>query len=88
MSLFAFFRLLLKNDSLHLYNYPHFWFISIIIFFWSITFLYWGLYDYFNLKLQYAAWEINFAELIVAAITYSSFGCVFLLYPKMQTSRE
>lgn len=42
MSLFAFFRLLLKNDDLRLYKYPHFWFISILIFFWCTTFLFWG----------------------------------------------
>ena len=36
MSLFAFFRLLLKHDSLTLYRYPHFWFISIILFFWVL----------------------------------------------------
>ena len=88
MSLFAFFRLLLKQDSLHLYKYPHFWFISILVFFWSITFLNWGLYDYFNLKLQHAAWEINNVLPIVSAFTYCCFGCVFLLYPKMETINE
>src|SRR5947207_14288343 len=57
MSLFAFFRLLLKHDSLHLTRYHHFWFISILVFFWSATFLIWGLYDYINLKLQHQAWK-------------------------------
>ncbi len=88
LSLFAFFRLLLTHDSLHLYKYHHFWFICILVFFWSITFLNWGLYDYINLKLQHAAWKINFALTIIGAITYGSFGCVFLMYPKMQNHNE
>jgi hypothetical protein len=88
MSLFAFFRLLLKHDSFHLHKYHHFWFISILIFFWSITFLTWGLYDYINMKLQHEAWKINFTLVTVGSITYSCFGCVFLLYPKMQTNNE
>lgn len=88
MSLFAFFRLLLKHDSLNLYKYHHFWFVCILVFFWSITFLNWGLYDYINVRLQYAAWKINLALMMVSAITYSCFGSVFLLYPKMQRGDE
>ncbi len=88
MSLFAFFRLLLKNDALHLYKYPHFWFICILIFFWSITFLYWGLFDYISVRLQHAVWKIDFIEFIAGIFTYSSFGCVFLLYLKMQKGNE
>ncbi len=84
MSLFTFFRLLLKNDSLNLYRYHHFWFISILIFFWSITFLSWGLYNYINEKLFQSALNINIALAIVSTITYNCFAIVFLLYPKMQ----
>jgi hypothetical protein len=82
LSLFAFFRLLLKYDSLYLYKYHHFWFISILIFFWSITFLTWGLYDFINTVLAHDAWKINFGLMIIGTVTYSGFGCVFLLYNK------
>lgn len=88
MSLFAFFRLLLKYDSLNLYKYHHFWFISILVFFWSITFLNWGLYYYINMELKQSAWKINAALAIISAITYCCFGCVFLMYPKMQKGNE
>ena len=82
MSLFAFFRMLLKEDDvLLLYQYPHFWFISILVFFWSITFFNWGLYNYINMKLT-SAIKINTAAFIVGTITYVSFGFVFLFYPK------
>jgi len=84
MSLFAFFRLLLVRDDLILPRYPHFWFISILLFFWSIMLLNWGLYDYINVHLQYAAWKINVALIAVGTVTYCCFICVFLFYPKMQ----
>jgi hypothetical protein len=88
LSLFAFFRLLLKHDSLNLYRYHHFWFISILIFFWSITFLTWGLYDYINLELQHEAWKINVGLMIAGTITYGCFGFVFILYPKIPRTNE
>jgi len=88
MSLFACTRLLLKNDVPYLFRYPHFWFLCILVFFWSITFLNWGLYDYVNLKLKKTAWEINFSLQIICIITYFCLGTVFLLYPKMQTNYE
>ena len=88
MSLFAFFRMLLKNESLRLPGYVHFWFTSIIIFFWSITFLYWGLLDYFTHELKHNVWEIYVAELVIGIITYTGFGCVFLFYPKMKETNE
>lgn len=84
MCLFGFFRFLLKKDSLTIHRYHHFWFISILLFFWSITFLTWGLYDYINSQLKQSAFAINASLLIVSAITYSCFGVVFLLYPKMK----
>lgn len=88
MSLFSFFRLLLKQESFNLYRYHHFWFMCTMIFFWSITFLAWGLYDYINMQLRNNAWKINFALLIVSAMTYTCYGIVYLLYPKMQRSNE
>ena len=83
MSLFAFFRMLLKYDSLRLYRYPHFWFIRIILFFWSITFLTWGLYDYINTQLHQSMLTIDTALETVGSITYCALGTVFLLYPKL-----
>jgi hypothetical protein len=84
LCLFGFFRFLLKRDWLTLHRFHHFWFISILLFFWCITFLTWGLYGYINQQLLQSAAAINSALAIVGAITYGCFGCVFLLYPKMK----
>jgi hypothetical protein len=88
MSLFAFFRFLLKQENLDLYKYPHFWFISVLIFFWSITFLFWGLYDYVNQQFKAIAPPFNFILPAAGIITYLTHGIVFLLYPKMKTANE
>jgi hypothetical protein len=88
MSFFAFFRMFLKNDTRDFLKYPHFWFLSILIFFWTITFLNWGLYDYVNNRWHQVASMINFVFLIIAAITYGGFGFVFLIYPKLKNDNE
>ncbi len=88
MSLFAFFRMLLKHDSLNLYKYPHFWFISAILFFWNITFLSWGVYNYIYQKLGKSAQGINITLMVVSIATYCCFAIVFLLYPKMKSANE
>jgi hypothetical protein len=84
MCLFAFFRLLLKQEELKIFKYHHFWFISIILFYWCITYLSWGLYDILGTEYgQYIAiislmiWSVNI-------LTYAGIGAIFLLYPKLQ----
>ncbi|XZF13922.1 hypothetical protein ACTHGU_19230 [Chitinophagaceae bacterium MMS25-I14] len=84
MALFSFFRLLLMQDELKLHTYHHFWFAVILSFFWSITFLNWGMYDYFLQKMPSFNWIINRSILVVNIITYLSFAFVFLYYPKMK----
>jgi hypothetical protein len=88
MSLFAFFRLLLQERLMHLSRYPHFWFISILAFFWCITFINWGLYDYFTQRLKEDSWKINFFLHVVNIITYSGIAFVFIFYPKMKETNE
>jgi hypothetical protein len=88
MALFAFFRLLLIQQPLQLYRSPHFWFLCILVFFWSITFLNWGLYDYLYIKFRNVAGSIDLAMMIIGIMTYGALSCVFLLYPKMKAAHE
>jgi len=88
MSLFAFSRLLLNDESLHLYSYPHFWILSILTFSSSITFLNWGLYDYFVITLKNKIWIIDIFLLIVNIISYIGFSLVFLFYPKLKHGND
>lgn len=84
MALFSFFRLLLMNDDLRLHQYPHFWFGVILVLFWSVTFLNWGLYDYYSIKFKNEVWKIGTSILVVNVFTYMAIGINFLIYHKMK----
>ena len=82
MSLIAFYRFLLVQEDLQLYRFPHFWFISIFLFFWSITYLNWGLFPIIVNKISgIYIWIVN-------VISYGSIGLVYLFYPKMKITHE
>src|SRR6202000_1189498 len=83
MGLFSFFRLLLRDDQLQLYKYPHFWLAATLVFFWSFTFLNWSLYDYFDVRLKKLVPFIYILFSLAGIIFYCGVGCIFLLYPKM-----
>ena len=84
MCLFAYVRLLLHHDQLRLYKYPHFWFITILMIYWSMIFLTWSLYNYVCVRYKEAGWIVSLSIVIVNMLNYISLGCVFILYPKMQ----
>lgn len=84
MCLFAFFRLLLKHEEMRLFRYPHFWLISIFLFFWCITYLSWGLYNILGTRFSQYIPIISFCIWLVNIITYGGIGSIFLLYPKLQ----
>ena len=82
MSLLAFYRFLMVHEDLQLYRSPHFWFASIFLFFWSITYLNWGLFPIIVNKISgIYIWMVNI-------ISYGAIGLVFLFYPKMNTANE
>lgn len=86
MCLFAFFRLLLKNEELKSFRYPHFWFISIILFYWCITYLSWGLYDILGERFHEYISMISLSIWMVNIVTYGGLGSVFLMYRKIPNS--
>jgi|GEM_PF-439496 len=85
MAMFSFFRLLLKNENLRLHSQPHFWFSGILSFYWSATFLNWGLYDYLIRSADQRIGFLFIYMIIINILTYLSIAIVFLLYPKMKT---
>lgn len=86
MALFSFFRLLLQHEQLRLYRYPHFWFTSVLLFYWSLTYLTWGLFNLLIMKLHYDWVDIFIA--CVSIITYIALALIFLFYKKMQSADE
>lgn len=85
LSLYSFYRMLLADDSLVLTRFPHFWFTSIFLFFWTATFFIWGLYDYMTITLGVGRALIHSILLLINVLYYVGFGLVFLMYNKMQT---
>lgn len=83
MSLFALFRLFIKNDALQFRKYPHFWFPVTFLMFWSITFLNWGLYDYLILTLKRDKLYIDLVITFINIFTYLAMGLILFLFPKM-----
>jgi len=84
-ALFSLYRQFLFYEQLDVIYYPHFWFSVILLFFWSITFMQWGLYNIILLKYKnfwhhtwLFIWSINI-------ITYLSMAFVFIFYKKMHT---
>lgn len=86
MSLFAFFRMLMREDDLKLHQYTHFWFAAILAFFWSVTFLNWGLSDYLYHYYPSVSLMVNKIILFLNMALYVMIGCVFILYPKLKTT--
>lgn len=86
LALIAFYYLLLNEDDLKLHLYPHFWFTSILLFFWSVTYVTWGIFPLIQSKenvqlVGMFIWLIN-------VISYAAITLVFLLYPKMKVTNE
>jgi len=80
LALVSFYRMLLFDEELRLHKHPHFWFASVFLFFWSITYLNWGLFPL--LKNQQTIEHVIFFIWIVNIVTYGSIGVIFQLYPK------
>lgn len=88
MCLVAFFTLLMQPERIDLRKYPHFWIISIVLLYRSVTYIYWGLYDVFLVRLGDDMFIIYRSILALNIICYSIIGVLYLLYPKMQKINE
>ncbi len=88
MSVFSFFRVLLKSGKTSLLYYSHFWITSLILLYWTCTYLYWGLFDYFMFTLGKNMWKLDVSILLLNSLIYCSFGIFYLLYTKFKVVYE
>jgi hypothetical protein len=84
MCMLSFYRLMVEHEYLSLKRHPHFWITSILLVFWSVTFLNWGLYDTLEATMDKERWKVHFAVIVFDIITYSSICLVFILYKRMR----
>lgn len=84
LSLYSFYHLI-DDDDLNIRRNSHFWVTSLLLVFWSCTFFYWlvgvALYDS---MINKPIW-LDAMIMAINILTYSGFGIIFLLYPKMKT---
>lgn len=87
-ALFSLYRQLLFYEQLDLFYYPHFWLSIIFLFFWSVTFMIWGLNNIMLVKfakfwdhIWIFLWSIN-------VVTYLGIAFVFVFYNKMHTFQD
>ncbi len=87
MSLYAFNRMFI-NEDIDLLTLPHFWFTFILLTFWCITYLTWGLYEVAPYKMARISALLSKVIWVVNLITYIGIGFVFLMYRKKLAPRE
>lgn len=81
MSLYAFYKIL-ENDDVSTLNNPHFWISLLLLFFWSVTYFHWSVYEILSKAMTEYLSLVPFVMPFISSITYLGFGLVFLLYPK------
>lgn len=61
----------------------HFWFAVVFLFYWCITILQWGLYNFFSEKINGYEY-INMVFSLVSTLVNIAIGILFYLYPKLK----
>ncbi len=88
MVLFAFARIFIEEAEQSLSRSPHFWIGIALVFYWSITFCNWGLYEYLYAKHPKSGWLVGLSLELANLITYIIFIVVYLRYPKWVADNE
>lgn len=88
LSFLSFLRIFYLSDDLRLVRLRHFWFSFILCSFWTTTFLFWGLFDYFYKSGSKWSWLIDSSVNIISCLTYLAFAIVFWRYPKLKATNE
>jgi hypothetical protein len=88
MCLYSFYCMLQMDDDMKLRSNIHFWITAIFLFFWTVTFLFWGLYDFLVENIGVSVNLLHLFLLIVNVVTYISFGLVFIIFKKVQIIHE
>ncbi len=82
IALFSFARIMIEEAQKTLTHNPHFWIGIAFIFFWSVTFCNWALYQYLYIRHPSAGWIVDASFDMVNIITYGIVCVVFVKYPK------
>ncbi|MEC3880207.1 hypothetical protein [Parapedobacter sp. 10938] len=84
MAMFSLAQMLYSYDYFDVKVEPHFWACVILIFFWSITYFNWTLFQYYKLRLEQHNRFILLSMFMVNLITNIGTALLLFLTPKMQ----
>jgi hypothetical protein len=85
MSMFALTRMLQTYDYFDVWREPHFWICTHLIFFWSTTYFFWTLFEYYTVRLHKQHMYIALCMFLVNFICNTAAAIIFFLAPKMRT---
>jgi hypothetical protein len=82
MSMIAMVQFLINVDYMQFEQTPHFWIPALLILFWVISFLHWGLYDFLLEKFPASGWLVNNVILFICFIMNTGYTVIFFFYPR------
>jgi len=71
------------EDSRQIKNEVHFWLPVILIFSWSLSYLFFSVINFYSVKLKVVAPEVILALFLIGVLTNIAVAIIFFLYPKM-----
>lgn len=81
MSMIAMVQFLTDVEYMRFEQTPHFWIPALLILFWVISFLHWGLYDFLLGKFPASNWLVNNSILFICFIMNIGYAVLFFFYP-------
>lgn len=87
MCLYAFNKMFV-NEDIDILKSHHFWFTFILLTFWSITYVNWGVREFIRYKMLEMIFSVGNVLWVVNVLTYSGIAFVFLFYRKNIVQRE
>jgi len=83
MSIISLAAFLKPDDSRQIKNEVHFWLPVILIFFWSLSYLFFSVINFYSVRLKVVAPEIILILFLIGVLTNIAIATIFFLYPKM-----
>ncbi len=80
MAHFAFYKMLLNDSIINIFQHPHFWFWSAFLLLWTSTFFFWAFLD--HLMITKYKVIVSYCQILMNLATYLITGLTLLYYPK------
>lgn len=86
IALFAHYQFLSRHGYRPVSPEPHFWISTVLLFFWSVTYLNWALYDLFTIMLKDNKILVDYSIYAVNVTSHLAIAIIFIRYPKSKAA--